>query len=65
VLLAASERTCGRFLAAALAADGIVLTPDDASVLTHTLLRLAELGALVAASTPDICPGRSREECRL
>jgi hypothetical protein len=45
----ACEATCGCFLADALACDGITLSADEASYLTRSLLRLAELGALVAS----------------
>jgi len=38
----------GTPIADVLAADGVVLTPDEASYLTYALLRLAELGALTA-----------------
>ncbi len=41
----------GSFLAEALAADGVTLTPEESSDLARALLRLAELGGLVAADT--------------
>ena len=49
-LRAAETPNPGRYLAAALAEDGISLSDDDAAYLTRALLRIAELGALVPRS---------------